>query len=203
MCKRYTELLYLSLPIFLWPLVFVVLRGIFITAMLLATLLLGTLTLLFYREKVHRNLRPTWKSALAGLILSFPLYGIFVFGKIFLTALNLQHAVSNVYTSIYLSSDATLLPFFLTIIGAMEELYWRGGQLAVLEERLKGSRAFMFSISYYTLVHIWTLNISLLLGALTIGIYMVITAKKLGLSASMICHVAWLIETIVLFPLGP
>jgi hypothetical protein len=178
MFRRYTELLYLSLPAFLWPPVFVVLREVFITAMLLATLLLGALTLLFNKEKVYRNLRLTWKSILAGLILSFLLYVIFVFGKIFLTALNLQHAVSNVYASIYSSSDAMLLPLLLTIIGAMEELYWRGGQLAVLEERLTGSRAFMFSIAYYTLVHIWTLNISLLLGALTIGIYMVFTAKN-------------------------
>ncbi|ABL78918.1 CPBP family glutamic-type intramembrane protease [Thermofilum pendens] len=193
---------YALLPALLWPLAFLAFREVFVQAMLGATLVLAISTVAFRRGALR--LGAGAREVALGLLAAIPLYLVFVAGKHFLAALGYFYAVEQVYSMVRESARRDLLlATALCAIGASEEVYWRGGLLSFLVERFGSTRAALaVMVSYYTLVHVYTLNPALMLGALVVGAYTGLVATRLGLAAAVSTHVAWLYLVILLFPLG-
>jgi membrane protease YdiL (CAAX protease family) len=196
------DLVYLVLPIVLWPLSFLVLKGIFIYALAASTALLAALSLLFYRRQiVWVRGSKKWVAVAFGAAAALVLYLIFVVGGTASSALGLGSYVSSVYTSIYGSSGkgvSTVL--LLALIGAFEEIYWRGGVQgrAASETEKFAKTPWAASTAYYTLVHIATLNPILVIAAFFVGLVTGVVAHKAGILASITTHLLW-IEAIVVF----
>ncbi len=199
-----TDIVYLALPLLLWPLSFIVLQSVFIYALAASTVLLALLSLILYRDKIVWS-RGSSKLAVVvfGAALAFVLYLIFVAGGIASSALGLSSYVSGVYASIYGTqgkSASTIV--LLAIIGICEEIYWRGGVQGYARTNTSrfAKAPWLASGLYYTLVHVSTLNPILVVAALFVGLVTGLVAHKAGILASMVTHVLWIEAIVIFFP---
>ncbi|ADY01051.1 Abortive infection protein [Vulcanisaeta moutnovskia 768-28] len=202
---RAKTVIYIALPLVLWPLSFDVFSRYFVYGMVLSTLLLGSLSLAWFRDRLRWFRMNIVIAVVLGLIMSGVLYIIFIGGYAILRYMGLANYVVLVYGMIRSMTNAYALAMALVIIGFMEEVYWRGG-LQELSRDLGGvfrGEPWLVSMIYYTLIHISTLNPALMAGAFAIGLIDGLLADKVGLVTSIIAHVLWLELMMVFLPLVP
>ncbi|WP_054857185.1 CPBP family glutamic-type intramembrane protease [Vulcanisaeta sp. JCM 16159] len=194
---------YVILPLVLWPLSFDVFSKYFVYGMALSTLLLGLLSLAWFRDRLRWFRVNTSVVIVLGLLMSGILYMIFVGGYALLKYMGLAGYVVLVYEMVRGMANAYALSIALVIIGFMEEVYWRGGLQESARELggIFSNEPWIASMIYYTLVHISTLNPALIAGAFVIGLIDGVLADKAGLTASIIAHVMWLELMMVFLPL--
>ncbi len=187
-------------PLIAWPLVFVVLSEIFVFAMLFATIILGTTSYFLFKDEIRKTFVRSNKLTviLVGFIASLLLYGIFYLGGYLSNYLGLGNLVSSVY-DILLGIDRIALAFSLIVIGFMEEVYWRGFLQGVF--LVNKSFPWLISSIYYSLVHLVTFNVILVIAALIVGLITGYIAYRFGVASSIITHVVWLQLIIVIFPI--
>ncbi|MDT7970666.1 MAG: CPBP family glutamic-type intramembrane protease [Vulcanisaeta sp.] len=203
MTGRIETTIYIALPLVLWPLSFDVFSRYFVYGMAISTLLIGSLTLVWFRDRLHWFRLGAIIVILTGILFAFIMYIVFIGGYAILTYLGLSKYVAMVYAMIRRSISKYALAVALVIIGIMEELYWRGG----LQELMRGvggiarREPWLLSMTYYTLIHISTLNPALVAGAFAVGLIDGLLADKVGLTASTITHILWLELMMVILPL--
>ncbi len=204
---RSIDLFVATMPLYLFPLSFIVLREIFIVSMAISTMAMGTASLLIMmRRKILQGVLvkgPATMVAISSMIAAAALYALFIAGGYLSTRLGLWGYVDMVYTSITASigSSQALLPAILAVIGTMEEIFWRGYiQSHIIEKirRLGGLSPVVLSSAYYTLAHTPTLNPPLIVGAFLVGIVTGYVAARQGVLGSIVAHVVWL-ELIVVY----
>lgn len=202
MREKTAAILYFTLPAVLFPLSFIVFKGVFIYAILLTSVALAAFSAYRFRKYIFWMRRGKVLQTIAiGVAAAIALYAIFVLGHYGLSAIGIGGAVSQVYGTIYSGASKYILVPVLLVIGVCEEVYWRGGLQGYIGKKAKG--AFMaipwvVTTAYYTAVHISSLSIVLVGAAFFIGIITGIVAKRYGILASIIAHVVW-IEAIVVF----
>lgn len=161
---RARDVAYIALPLVLWPLSFDVFSRYFVYGMALSTLLLGSLSLAWFRDRLRWFRINAVVVIVLGLIMSGVLYMVFIGGYALLKYMGgLAGYVVIVYEMVRGGMvNAYALSIALVIIGFMEEVYWRGGGL---QELARGGLGSIFNrepwialMIYYTLVHISTLN---------------------------------------------
>ncbi len=200
------DIAYLIAPVLLWPIVFVLLRGIFVYAMLVAAVSLALFTLLRYRRyiKLSYNGGSYLSMIWLGILGSIALYLAFFIGYQLTVLLGLNGYVSLVYTMLYSQGSRILVAPILAIIGVSEEIYWRGGLQGYLRKnsRLFRKMPWLGSTLWYSAVHLLTFNPILALAAFFVGIITGIVAERYGIVASSIAHIAWLEAIILIIPIG-
>lgn len=198
-------IIYIALPLALWPLSFDVFSKYFVYGMALSTLLLGVLSLAWFRDRLRWLRAGLVIAVAAGLLMALALYAVFIGGNALLRFMGLGRYVVVVYVMIRSMVNKYALAMALVLIGFMEEVYWRGGlqELARGLGGVLGREPWIASMIYYTLVHISTLNPALIAGAFAVGLFDGILADKLGLVSSIITHVIWLELMMVILPLVP
>lgn len=174
---------YVILPLVLWPLSFDVFSKYFVYGMALSTLLLGLLSLAWFRDRLRWFRVNTSVVIVLGLLMSGILYMIFVGGYALLKYMGLAGYVVLVYEMVRGMANAYALSIALVIIGFMEEVYWRGGLQESARELggIFSNEPWIASMIYYTLVHISTLNPALIAGAFVIGLIDGVLADKAAL----------------------
>jgi len=203
MAGRAKTAIYLALPLVLWPLSFDVFSGRFVYCMAFSTLLLGLLTIAWFRGRLRWFKVNAVAVVLLGALFAFVMYAVFVGGDALLKHLGLSGYVALVYSMVEHTIGKYELAAALIVIGIMEELYWRGGLQELMRGvgGLVGREPWLLSMTYYTLVHLSTLNPALVAGAFAVGLIDGLLADKVGLAASAITHVLWLELMMVLSPL--
>ena len=206
---RAIDLIVVAMPLFFFPLSFIVLRERFIISMAISTIIMGSASLLImlrrgYFQRVMMRGRISTTMILS-IIAAIILYIIFIAGGYISILMGLWSYVDMVYMSIETSLGGykNLLPLYLAIIGSMEEIFWRGFiQSYIVTEILgiRGSAAVFASSLYYTLVHMPTLNPPLIAGAFFVGIVTGFMAARQGVLGSIIVHIAWLELIVVYIP---
>ncbi|MGC9152627.1 MAG: CPBP family glutamic-type intramembrane protease [Vulcanisaeta sp.] len=197
-------IIYGSLPIVLWPLSFDVFSRYFVYGMAISTLILGILSILWFRDRLRWFRLGKTLVILVGIASSIIMYMVFIGGYALLTYLGLTHYVLLVYRMVYSMVSRYALAIALVIIGIMEEIYWRGG----LQELARGLGGFasdepwLVSMAYYTVVHVSTLNPALVAGAFAVGLIDGLLADKVGLMASSLTHIIWLELIMVILPIN-
>ncbi len=107
--------------------------------------------------------------------------------------------------SVYLfrgeASHLRIALLMFLVIGPGEELLWRGYFQKRFEERLGRWQGLIAAALFYTAVHVATLNIMLILAALTCGLFWGFLYMRYN-SLLMIClsHTVWDIAVFILFP---
>ncbi|MEM4026787.1 MAG: lysostaphin resistance A-like protein [Sulfolobales archaeon] len=203
------DLMIIILPLFLFPVSFIVLREIFILSMAISVAFMGSLSLVimlvrgvFYKIMLRGRLS---SAMISSVLATAILYIVFLIGGYLSILLGLWSYVDSIYLSIEISAKAykNLLPIILAFIGFMEEIFWRGYVQGYFIENRLGIRdltAVLISTLYYTLVHMPTLNLVLIVGAFFVGVITGIIALRYGVLNSIIVHVLWLEFVIVYMP---
>jgi uncharacterized protein len=199
--KNIKELVFILLPILLWPISFILLRSIFIYALLGSVFILAGMSLLFYKKSIPwKKLKDNKIIILAGIVGAILLYLIFFFGNFATSILGINGLVGNVYQMIYGSVPKLPLVILLFFIAIFEEIYWRGALQTYIKNNSKmfHKHSWLLATIYYGLVHIASLNPILVLAALLVGLVTSLIADRYGIVSSIITHIVW-IELIVVF----
>ena len=147
----------------------------------------------------------TWdgRSILLGAGSALGLYGVFWVGNFLITRI-IPFAESEI-AAVYSNSGSALMPvigiLLVTVIGPGEEIFWRGTVQNALEDKYGGLIGFIAGALLYSLVHIWALNLTLLLAALVCGIVWGWMYHREGnLAPLIISHSLWSLLIFVIFP---
>ncbi|MCX8103551.1 MAG: CPBP family intramembrane metalloprotease [Candidatus Bipolaricaulota bacterium] len=141
-----------------------------------------------------------------GVASALVLYGIFWLGQ--QIALAIFPFASEQIARVYANRAQLdplwigLLLFFL--VGPSEEIFWRGLVQHRLGERFSAPAALLITTALYALVHIWTLNLMLMLAAAIVGLYWGwLYQRERSLVTVIISHALWDVLIFVIFPLTP
>ncbi|MEM3832427.1 MAG: CPBP family intramembrane glutamic endopeptidase [Thermoprotei archaeon] len=204
--KNILRMLLFVIPLAAWPLVFVVLKNIFLYSMGLSTTFLGLVTILFFKNDLMHLLingqdqKSKLKSIFAGVVSSFVLYIIFLLGGKVSYYLGFENLVLSIYSMI-LDTNRITLSAVLVIIGMMEEIYWRGFIQGIFINNVE--YPWILSSIYYSMIHIVTFNYVLVIAALIVGLITGYIAYRFGIIPSIIAHIIWLELIIIIFPVLP
>jgi membrane protease YdiL (CAAX protease family) len=145
------------------------------------------------------------KKAILGLVFALILFMIFYFGNYLLGILYSGAGVEikRVYDFKQNASDLRILILMLLIIGPGEELFWRGFVQRRLEIKKGKKSGLVLATALYTVVHIFTDNIILLIAAFTCGIFWGwLYQKYRSMIINMISHSLWDVMVFIILPFG-
>lgn len=164
--------------------------------------ILGGISLLLWRD--FSQLRG-WnlRNVLLGISSALTLYGIFWLGNFLVT--RLFSFTEGEIAAIYSNSQSAPLPvigaLLVTVIGPGEEIFWRGTIQKEFGNYFGRSAGLIMGAVVYSLVHVWALNLILLLAALVCGWFWGwIYYREQNLVPVIISHSLWSLLIFVLFP---
>ncbi|MDO9534757.1 MAG: type II CAAX endopeptidase family protein [Bacillota bacterium] len=138
-----------------------------------------------------------------GVVSAVLLYWIFVLGRWFLEEIIPFTAgeIQGVYAFREGTSLGLIVFLLLIITGPAEEIYWRGYLQKYLINRLGPWRGLLLTAIIYSSVHIWTLNVSLILASFIAGLFWgFLYHTQKNLLSPVISHAIWGLLIFVLFP---
>ncbi|MBS3736853.1 MAG: type II CAAX endopeptidase family protein [Candidatus Bipolaricaulota bacterium] len=143
------------------------------------------------------------RNVLLGVVSALGLYGIFWIGNFVVTRL-IPFAEAEI-AAVYSNSGSALMPvigtLLVTVIGPGEEIFWRGTVQKSLEDKYGGLMGLIAGAVLYSLVHIWALNLTLLVAAFVCGIVWGWMYYEEGdLAPLIISHSLWSLLIFVIFP---
>ncbi len=185
----------------LWAVIFLVKPLDFWVMMSLSTIALLFVAVVVNRDRV--SLPSTIFPIMLGLVSGLLLYGLFLLG--FQATKNMSvigQGVSEVYA--FRSTSSLVIGLLILFpIAPSEEVYWRGLIQRRFAERLGPLAGFLSSSAAYSLVHLPTLNPSLILTALIGGLvwgYLYLRTKSLV--PGIVSHVLFDLLIFVVAPLA-
>lgn len=193
----------LGLALLLWYLIFMLEAGNFWLKLMLATVLLAVLAMLFLGEERHRLFQLRLRHVVIGTGSALGLYALFWLGRqlFYLLLPESRAAIASVYApreTLPLWMIALLL---LLVTGPAEEIFWRGLVQGTLARRWGRTRGLFLATTAYMLVHLWTLNLPLLLAAFFAGLcWGYVYLRENSLVPVIISHSLWGVLVFVLLP---
>ncbi len=195
----------LPLAFVLWYGTFAVDTGNFWVKIAVSAAILGIISLWMMGAVREQLLHIKKRHISLGIASAVILYGIFWLGKWILTSLYAAapSEIGSLYARREVLSPWLIAPLLLLVTGPAEEIYWRGLLQRVLVQRIGPMSGLLLAAVGYALVHIWTLNTSLLLAAFTAGlIWGWIYLVERSLVPVIISHALWSVTIFVLLPLA-
>ncbi|MBM7556152.1 CPBP family intramembrane glutamic endopeptidase [Halanaerobacter jeridensis] len=139
-----------------------------------------------------------------GFISAVVLYLIFVLGRE-LSEVLFAGSRAQIMSVYVLKAESNLLVIsgVLLVVGAGEELFWRGFWQQNLVHEFGPVVGFILASLSYGLVHLWTGNFILVLAALTAGLFWgYLFLKTKSITMVVISHIVWDILIFVVVPLN-
>ncbi len=191
----YKVIAMMLLPYVLFYLSFRVFYGYFLYVMAISTAIMGLAALTLFPE-LRSFYRFRLVSAAASLLYAALAYLIFYMGWIGVNVLGLQAGVYFIYNVV---PDKEFSLLALTVIGLLEEPYWRGFVQQVTVKRYLRT-SWLVAPLFYGVVHLVTGDVVLPLAAFFFGLVMSWAAERHGLLTSSLAHVIWLYVILYLVP---
>lgn len=148
------------------------------------------------------------------VVIAAVLYGVFVLGDYVARLLFgfAAEGIDSIYSLRSQASPTMIAIVLICIIGPAEEIFWRGYIQQTLCKRFSRSGeetlrarllAFVFATAIYTLIHIWSGNIMLILAAMVAGGLwgLLYALKPEWFPAILISHALWDACAFVFFPI--
>ena len=145
-----------------------------------------------------------WPKIMTGVLTAIILYGIFLIGEITVTGIfnSAAEGIGGVYS---LKGGASLLRISLLItifIGPGEELFWRGYLQRRWQDKYGAAAGFILTASAYTLVHIASGNLLLILAAFVCGFFWgALYLRYRSVLLNVVSHTVWDLLIFIIFPL--
>lgn len=141
-----------------------------------------------------------------GILSALFLYLFFFVGHFIATNLFgfAREQVINVYSTKEGTSLVAISLLLVLLIGPAEEIFWRGFvQSQIYSKLVKPLPSILLSTFFYTIVHIWALNLMLLAAAFFCGLFWgFIFHRHKSLVPVIISHSLWDFTIFVLLPLS-
>lgn len=141
-----------------------------------------------------------------GILSAIFLYLFFFVGHLISTNLFgfAKEQIINVYSTKEGTSLLVISILLLLLIGPAEEIFWRGFiQAQIYSKLVKPLPSILISTLLYTLVHIWSLNLMLLIAAFLCGLFWgFIFYRYKSLVPVIISHSLWDFAIFILLPLS-
>lgn len=139
---------------------------------------------------------------LLGLLSALALYIVFAAGNYFARLFSFaSDSVNSIYTLKEGASTLRILLLMLFIIGPGEELLWRGYFQRVFGQHYGIIGGFLLASAAYTLMHLASLNIMLILAAGVCGVFWgYLYIKYESVLLNVVSHTAWDLAVFLLFP---
>lgn len=167
------------------------------------------LLLVFYFEngnfrllKHDLKINPARK-IIRGLAFAGLLFLVFFVGNILVRAMFGQagNEIGAVYGFKQNAQEWRIVVLMLLIIGPGEEIFWRGFLLRKLQVYYGDLSGFFLATGVYTLVHVFTGNMILVLAAFTCGVFWGwLYTKYQSLLINIVSHTVWDILVFILLP---
>lgn len=178
----------------------------FWAVMFLAGIILSAYSIGNLKNQFKELLNFNFRHILVGIFSAFVLYLVFFVGKYISIALFdfSQNQISSVYTTKQGTPLWVISLLLLFVIGPAEEIFWRGFIFTKLNEiRNKPYVNLFWATLLYTFVHIWALNLMLLIAAFVCGLFWgYLYLRNKSLVPVIISHSLWDFAVFVLFPLN-
>ncbi len=195
----------LPLAFLLWAFAFAVPVGNFWLKLTLSASILAILGMRASHHE-HRALfrfrrRHLWLGPLSAVVL----YGIFWLGKEGSTLLLpfASKQISNVYLSKAQLDPRMIGLLLFFVMGPAEEIYWHGFVQRVLGGRLGPPAGLLLTSAVYSLVHVFALNVMLLVAAAVCGLFWGwLYQREQSLIPVILSHSIWDVLIFVIFPLS-
>ncbi len=200
--SEHSALLSLPIAFFLWYLTFQTNALSFWGRISVSTLILLFISFLLGRREMRPKLNAP--AAVAGLLSALLLYLFFWSGfQVLRGNPTFTQQVSSVY--VFRSAEPEYLIFLLLLfpIGPAEEFYWRGLIQRKLQRAWSANPAIILTSVLYALIHLPTLNPSLIFVALVGGLVWGYLFKRYGnLLPCLVSHILFDELVFVLLPIG-
>lgn len=145
------------------------------------------------------------RDVVIGVASALALYAVFWVGNQMATTL-LPFAsadISKVYAKREQLDLAWIGLLLFCIIGPSEEIFWRGFVQRRLAELFGDRTGLLAATALYALVHLWTLNLTLIAAAAVVGLFWGwLYGRERNLVVVMVSHSLWDLIVFVLLPLG-
>ena len=193
------------LGVIFWWIVFEAHFSNFWVKMAVATVIISTISLFFAGPEAKNLFAFRPRHIIIGVGSAVVLYFVFVLGKLILTAIfpGASGSISSVYaprTTVPLPIIALLLLF---VTSPAEEIFWRGMIQRFFMKKWGAWPGFIAGTLCYMGVHIVTLNVPLILAALTAGfVWGLIYRYEKSIVPGIISHSLWATAIFVLFPVS-
>jgi len=171
--------------------------------------LLLLLTLVFVLDKsngqeIRRDLADkTLNKVFLGIVAAVALFAVFYVGNILIRIVFEQAGtgIRNVYSFKQEAAPLRIALLMLLIIGPGEELFWRGYLQRRLGLKMGKMKGFILATFLYTVVHVATGNLVLVLAALICGIFWGwLYMRYKSMTINIISHTVWDIAVFILLP---
>lgn len=155
--------------------------------------------------KRHETFSPSWQwQILWGVCIAMVLWGVFWTGdKVSQLLFDFARPqIDSIYSMKGTMSGTAIALLLLLIIGPAEEIFWRGFVQRRLSGRYGRIGGFIIATTCYTLVHIWSFNLMLLMAAAACGICwgLLYCLRPKMLPALIVSHALWDTAAFVVFP---
>lgn len=178
----------------------------FWAVMSVATISLTLYTFLVNWKQTILLFRFEIKHIWIGILSAVFLYLFFFVGHLIATNLFgfVKEQVINVYSTKEGTSLVVISILLLLLIGPAEEIFWRGFvQSQIYSKLVKPIPSIIISTVLYTIVHIWALNLMLLIAAFFCGLFWgFIFHRYKSLVPVIISHSLWDFTIFILSPLS-
>jgi membrane protease YdiL (CAAX protease family) len=144
-----------------------------------------------------------FKKILLGLGFAFILFVVFYVGNILIRFIleKAGEGIQNVYSFKQDAPPWRIVLLMALIIGPGEEIFWRGYLQRKMSLYFGANKGFIFATFLYTVVHVFTGNMVLVLAALICGIFWGFLYKKYGsMTINMVSHTVWDIVVFIIMP---
>ena len=172
-------------------------------AMVASTVALATFTLHQRKGSLGSLFSFSPKLILIGLAHAVLLYGFSRLGIYIMTSIFDWSApqIQAAYQTRYQLSPNVIAPLLFFIIAPCEEIFWRGYMQNSFSERFGKMKGLVITSILYSLIHVWSGNIMLVIAALVLGIHWGLLYKKFNsLVPGVISHAVWDTLIFVIFP---
>lgn len=144
-----------------------------------------------------------FKKILMGIGFAFILFVVFYVGNILIRFLleKAGEGIKNVYSFKQNAPPWRIVLLMALIIGPGEEIFWRGYLQRKLSQFFGENKGYLWATFLYTVVHVFTGNMVLVLAALICGIFWGFLYKKYqSMTINMVSHTVWDIVVFVIMP---
>lgn len=168
-----------------------------------SAVVLTTLATLFCPEW-YRSLRITWGQVALGVALAAVLWVVFWVGdKVSQWMFSFARPQVNLIYAMKSGTNPHIIALLLIfVIGPAEEIFWRGFVQRRLSQRWGADVGFVAALLLYTVIHVWALNLMLILAALVVGGCwgLFYRLRPQWLPALVVSHAVWDACAFVFFP---
>ena len=166
---------------------------------------LALISLFLFGVKDRENFQFEPRHIVWGVGSAAVLYGIFFLGDVILSALFPDFApeqIGSIYARKIQLEPWAIALLLLFVTGPSEEIFWRGYLQNKLSKLMGPIGGLVLATLLYGFVHIWAFNLSLLLAALTAGLFWgILYHREKSLVPVIISHSLWSSTIFVFLPL--